>query len=128
MGSVEATDGTECDQVRPRFAGVASCCHQLVLVSPMNLQSLIPGYEGTTHQAGKASSMSSVFTPTLPCSDPACARAMHRASSMSTECARMLSVSEFVSAGSDGALQVWNQLRKRPVSVVAGAHGGGSRA
>ncbi|KAG1675461.1 hypothetical protein FOA52_001760 [Chlamydomonas sp. UWO 241] len=51
-----------------------------------------------------------------------------RAPAMSSDCVKMLSLGEFVSAGSDGTLQVWNQLRKKPLSIVAKAHGSGARA
>lgn len=45
---------------------------------------------------------------------------------MSTECARFISQGEVVSGGNDGTLQVWNQLRKKPLSVVRSAHGPGA--
>ena len=45
---------------------------------------------------------------------------------MSTDCARFISQGEVVSGGNDGALQVWNQLRKKPLSVIHTAHGFGA--
>ena len=45
---------------------------------------------------------------------------------MSTDCARFISQGEVVSGGNDGTLQVWNQLRKKPLSVIHTAHGLGA--
>ncbi|GAX81002.1 hypothetical protein CEUSTIGMA_g8437.t1 [Chlamydomonas eustigma] len=46
-----------------------------------------------------------------------------RAPSMSTDCIRFISQGEVVSGGNDGTLQIWNQLRKKPLSIIKEAHG-----
>ncbi len=51
-----------------------------------------------------------------------------RAPSQSTDCVRLISQAEFISGGCDGTLQVWNQLRKKPMSIIQHAHGAGAQA
>ncbi|KAI8474140.1 MAG: WD40-repeat-containing domain protein [Monoraphidium minutum] len=56
-----------------------------------------------------------------------------RAHHPALECCRYITGTEWLSGADDGSLQVWTQLKKKPVSVVRGAHrregpsGGGGR-
>jgi ribosomal RNA-processing protein 9 len=42
---------------------------------------------------------------------------------LALDCVRYITQSEWVSGGDDGSLQVWSQLKKKPLAVLRGAHG-----
>jgi len=44
---------------------------------------------------------------------------------MALDCCRYITGTEWLSGANDGSLQVWSQLKKKPVAMVRGAHGGG---
>ena len=45
-----------------------------------------------------------------------------RSHAMAVDCVRYITGTQWVSGASDGSLAVWSQMKKRPVSVVRGAH------
>jgi len=45
-----------------------------------------------------------------------------RSHAPAVDCVRYISGTQWVSGASDGSLAVWSQMKKRPVSVVRGAH------
>jgi ribosomal RNA-processing protein 9 len=42
---------------------------------------------------------------------------------MAVDCCRYVTGTEWVTGGSDGVVALWSQMKKKPVSVVRGAHG-----
>lgn len=47
---------------------------------------------------------------------------------MAMDCCRYVTNTEWVSGAADGSLQVWSQLKKKPLATVAAAHGRGPAA
>lgn len=45
-----------------------------------------------------------------------------RSHAPAVDCVRYITGTQWVSGASDGSLAVWSQMKKRPVSVVCGAH------
>lgn len=45
-----------------------------------------------------------------------------RSHAPAVDCARYITGTQWVTGASDGSLAVWSQMKKRPVSVVRGAH------